>query len=83
MFAESLKQTDTIKGTLYGYFNNVSNLFKKEEESEFMENSNEKVLYKMEKFYQLGSIGRTSIFEFPNKLRFIFLSNNECSGLEV
>lgn len=53
MFSESLKQTDTIKGTLYGYFNNVSNLFKKEEESEFMENSNEKELHKMEKFYRI------------------------------
>ena len=53
MFSESLKQTDTIKGTLFGYFNNMSNMFKKEEESELMENANEKELKKMEKFYRV------------------------------
>jgi len=52
-FSESLKQTESIKGTLYGYFNNVSNLFKKDEEYEMMENSDEIEIKKMEKFYKI------------------------------
>lgn len=53
MFSESLKQTDTIKGTLFGYFNNVSNYFKNDEEKLSIENINEKELKKMEKFYRI------------------------------
>jgi len=53
MFSESLKQTDSIKETLIGYFNNVSHYFKKEEENEELENINENELKKKEKFYRI------------------------------
>ena len=51
-FSESMKKTETIKGTLFGYINNVSSYFKKEDEQDYLENPSEIELKKMEKFYR-------------------------------
>jgi hypothetical protein len=52
-FTESFKKTETIQGTLYGYLNNVSSYFKKEDEQIYLENPSEVELKKMEKFYKI------------------------------
>ena len=50
MFTESLKKTETYKGTFMGYLGNVSNYFKKDEE--LICSINEKELKKIERFYR-------------------------------
>jgi len=81
MFSESLKQTETLKGTLYGYFNNVSSYFKKEEEkSVLMENSNENELHKMEMFYRVcledvKNMKNKMVNVFIQKIFYKFFSN--------